>query len=315
MKQAVVNADDFGICTETNLAIEIGFRRGILTSASLMPNMPGFAHAVESVLPRCPGLGVGVHLVLTSGRPVADPATVPLLVDARGVLRRNFAGIFALTSGLSTTEALGQIETELAAQFERVRAARVDVDHVNSHQHVHMIPAVWRVVASLASRYGWPVGRLGSKHGGQFVGASRGASGLRGGVLRRVVLAACAVPTRRLTAEQPAPGVVVRHPDRVAAVLDQRGMAAQRLAECLAALPEGVTEIVTHPSLASMSTVASLAGGLSRADVMFLSSPGRRLEFEALKDPQIRSIVQQHGIELTSFGARVRPAQIAACCP
>ena len=68
-------------------------------------------------------------------------------------------------------------------------------------------------------------------------------------------------------------------------------------------MPEGITEIVTHPSLASLSTVATLADSLSREDLMFLSSPARRLELQALMDPDMRVVADRRGIRLTSFGA------------
>jgi predicted glycoside hydrolase/deacetylase ChbG (UPF0249 family) len=308
MRRAVINADDFGICSETNQAIGLGFARGVLTSASLMPNMPGFDHAVGTVIPQSPGLGVGIHLVLTSGRPVADPTDVPLLVDRRGLFRCSFVGILALTAGRRSADAIGQIERELTAQFEKLRGAGVAIDHVNSHQHVHMIPAVWRVVSRLASQHGSSVVRLGL---GPSPAQSRGA-GLSGNVVKRIVLAACAVPTRRMAPGPPAAGLVVRHPDRLAAALDRRGMDCEALTHCLQSLPDGVTEIVTHPSLASVSGVATLAGKLSREDMTFLSSRARRLELEALIDPLVRSTIPQHGIELASFGALSRPALAAA---
>jgi predicted glycoside hydrolase/deacetylase ChbG (UPF0249 family) len=305
MKQLVVNADDFGICAETNLAIEMASQRGILTSASLMPNGPAYEHAVQTILPRCQGLGVGVHLVLTTGRSVRTPAEVPLLVDESGRFRRHFAGLLALCAGPRAADARRQIELELAAQFERVTGAGVRIDHIDSHQHVHMIPSVWRIVAGIAAGTGRAVVRLAHPAGREHPGAGRG---LHGSLVKRLVLAACAGPTRRLAPELPADGLVVRHPDRMETAMDAAGMNRGHLERRLAALTEGVTEIVTHPSLASMSSVAPLAGNLSREDLMFLTAPGRRQEVEALMDPGMRALLAEHGITLTSFGAASAPA-------
>jgi predicted glycoside hydrolase/deacetylase ChbG (UPF0249 family) len=303
MKQVIVNADDFGICTETNLAIEFAYRRGILTSASLMPNMPGFDHAVGTVLPRNPGLGLGVHLVLTSGHSVADPRRIPLLVDTDGLFRRTFLGLLALTCGPRSVEVVDQIEHELDAQFEKVRSRRLALDHVNSHQHVHMIPTVWEIVVRLAARNGSPVVRLGNGACNDSVARPAVRSrALRGNILKRVVLTACGLPTRGLAPAHPVPGIVVRHPDNLATEMSRKGMDRRTLTARLASLPEGVTEIVTHPSLASTETVAMLARHVSREDLMFLSSPGRRLEFEALMDGGVRAMVSGRGITLASFG-------------
>jgi predicted glycoside hydrolase/deacetylase ChbG (UPF0249 family) len=312
VRRAVVNADDFGICPETNQAIELGFTHGILTSASLMPNMPGFDHAVRSVIPRAPGLGVGIHLVLTSGRCVADPAKVQLLVDARGMFRHSFLGILRLTTGPTAGRTCDQIERELTAQFERLRRAGVAIDHVNSHQHVHMIPAVWRIVARVAARCGYPVVRLGPPARDRRATRLFWTGRVTGHILKRIVLAACARPTRRFCAEHPAPGAILRHPDGLTAALDRHGMDRHALVRRLTRLPEGITEIVSHPSLASTSTTAALAGSLSREDALFLCAPARRRELEALMDPEVQSVIQQQRITLTSFGTFSRYARTVA---
>ena len=84
----------------------------------------------------------------------------------------------------------------------------------------------------------------------------------------------------------------------------KRGVLARKLAE----LPDGVTEIVTHPSLASTEAVAMLATHVSREDLMFLSSPARRWELDALIDPGVRATIADHGIALASFSALSRKA-------
>ena len=98
MRKVVITADDLGIALETNAAVEVAHREGILTSASLMANMPAFADAV-AIAHRNPQLGIGVHLVLTSGRPVLPPQRVPLLVDARGRFRHGYASLSRLLLG------------------------------------------------------------------------------------------------------------------------------------------------------------------------------------------------------------------------
>jgi hypothetical protein len=126
---------------------------------------------------------------------------------------------------------------------------------------------------------------------------------VKGDLLKRVVLAACARRTRLLTPKRACGGVVVRHPDRLEAAMGPRGMDSHTLAERLSKVSADVTEIVTHPSLASPASASTLAQTMSADDTRFLGLPARRLEFEALVDPQIRSLVGRQGIHLTSFGA------------
>lgn len=63
-KYCIVNGDDFGVCHGINQGILEAHLEGILTSASLMVNMPGAQDA--AIISRdVPRLSVGVHVVLT----------------------------------------------------------------------------------------------------------------------------------------------------------------------------------------------------------------------------------------------------------
>src|ERR1700734_1066609 len=70
----IINADDFGMSSAVNSAILSGVEQGLVTSTSIMANMPGFEEAVR--LEREHDLlrgRVGVHLNLTEGRPLTAP--------------------------------------------------------------------------------------------------------------------------------------------------------------------------------------------------------------------------------------------------
>src|SRR4051812_35977187 len=82
-RQLVVTADDFGISRGVNRGIVEAHRNGLVTSASLMPNLPSAEDALTRAT-TCPDLGLGLHLTLTAGRPLSPPDRVPTLVDADG---------------------------------------------------------------------------------------------------------------------------------------------------------------------------------------------------------------------------------------
>ncbi|HEX3890348.1 MAG TPA: ChbG/HpnK family deacetylase, partial [Verrucomicrobiae bacterium] len=46
-RRLIVNADDFGLSSSVNAAVIRAHRQGILTTASLMVNEPGFDEAVK----------------------------------------------------------------------------------------------------------------------------------------------------------------------------------------------------------------------------------------------------------------------------
>src|SRR5207249_4820593 len=88
------NADDLGWTDGVNRGIVEAFHHGIVTSASLLANGAAFALGVAAAR-SAPGLGIGVHLNLSDGSPVADRKTVRSLLNGDG----EFAGSLELTRG------------------------------------------------------------------------------------------------------------------------------------------------------------------------------------------------------------------------
>src|SRR5260370_17726545 len=79
-RNRIVNADDLGWTAGVNRGIAEAHRHGIVTSASLLANGQAFAEAVE-LAQDTSGLGVGVHLNLSDGPPVAPPGVAPSLLN------------------------------------------------------------------------------------------------------------------------------------------------------------------------------------------------------------------------------------------
>ncbi|HVV49507.1 MAG TPA: ChbG/HpnK family deacetylase [Polyangia bacterium] len=125
-------------------------REGIVTSTSLLGNAPDLP-AVKALLAGAPALGVGVHLVLCGGRPVAPPDSVRSLLGPDGAFHaRGQSFIAALVRG---RVAPAEIERELDAQVTRVREAGIAVDHLDTHHHLGFLPAVGRAVEAVARRH------------------------------------------------------------------------------------------------------------------------------------------------------------------
>lgn len=97
MNKLIINADDFGYCKGVNYGIIEAHTDGILTSTTMMANMPGFDHAVE-LHRQHPKLGIGVHLNLTTGSPVLKHLNT--IVDTEGNFRNQayYKGSFIIDS-------------------------------------------------------------------------------------------------------------------------------------------------------------------------------------------------------------------------
>ena len=73
MIKLIVNADDFGYSAQVNEAIVKAFADGLVSSTTLMPNMPGFDDAVALIRQgRIPADSTGVHLNLFEGEPLTE---------------------------------------------------------------------------------------------------------------------------------------------------------------------------------------------------------------------------------------------------
>lgn len=147
----IVNADDFGISEAVNRGIVEAHVRGIVTSTSIMATAPKFEHAVELARQR-PSLAVGVHLVLTEQRPLIGAAAAASLVRPDGTFELHLKQL--LKKRLRGLVAMSEVRSELDAQIRRVRSAGITINHLDGHQHVHVLPGISRVVAELAAAHG-----------------------------------------------------------------------------------------------------------------------------------------------------------------
>lgn len=157
MKQLIVNADDFGLHTHVNHGIYDGHKNGIITSTSLMPTGLAFEHAV-SIAHETPSLGIGIHLTLVGETTVLDASKIPSLVDKDGRLPVQYPQ-FLLHYGLGKIQAK-DVAKELFAQVKKVMNTGISVTHLDSHQHMHIVPGVIDIVIALAKEFKIPAIRI-----------------------------------------------------------------------------------------------------------------------------------------------------------
>jgi predicted glycoside hydrolase/deacetylase ChbG (UPF0249 family) len=143
----IVNADDFGRSAGVDDGIVRAYREGIVTSTTFMTNAPSTAYAA-SLARATPTLDLGVHLVLTYGRPLSDPALIPSLVREDGSFWRPSE---LLARPIDPSDAL----VEYRAQYARARElAGREPTHVDTHHWVHDHPALSWAVCELARATG-----------------------------------------------------------------------------------------------------------------------------------------------------------------
>jgi len=156
-KHLRINADDFGLCTGINKAVASLWQSGSLSSVSIMPTGNAFVSAVK-ILKNNPGIDLGIHLCLLETQPVQSADKIPSLINKRGWFENKFY-VFLMRYLLGRIKKT-QIAIELRAQIERVKANGLVITHLDSHQHVHMLPGIFSIVLGLAKEYKIPFIRL-----------------------------------------------------------------------------------------------------------------------------------------------------------
>ncbi len=142
MRRLIVNADDFGLTTGVNRAIIEAHTRGIVTSSTMMATGRAFADAAR-LAKGAPQLSVGCHVVLINGEPVLDPRQLPSITSAQSGSGRFRDGLksFAARALVGRIDP-EEIEAEARAQIGKLQSVGIDVSHVDTHKHTHILPAV-----------------------------------------------------------------------------------------------------------------------------------------------------------------------------
>lgn len=129
----IINADDLGIDSETNMAIERCIKKGLISSSTIMANMPGTDQAIE-IAKRYPDISFGVHLNCTEGRPLSEMGR-EFLTNSKGLFDRD---IVESSSYLSVKNRA--VYCEWCAQIAFLAHKGVRLSHVDSHHHLHTRP-------------------------------------------------------------------------------------------------------------------------------------------------------------------------------
>jgi chitin disaccharide deacetylase len=268
----IVNADDYALTTAVSQGILRAHREGILTSTSVLALAPGFAPSAPW-LRDTEGIGVGAHLAAVGeDPPLLSAREIPTLVDRRGRLPSSWRQLLArlVTRRLDPAD----VGREFGAQLDAIRGAGLEVDHLDTHQHVHLWPGIREAVVELAHRAGVPALRVTRSVARSPVGV----------VVRRL--------SNRLEGESVAEGLAF--PEQ-AAGLDEAGRldlpAVLAALDRLASSGARTAELSTHPGGHHDPDRSRYKWGYRWGD-----------ELDALCSAAVREAAARHGFRLGTYG-------------
>ncbi len=145
----ILNADDYGRTPEVSRGIRHAHLHGLVTTTTVMINIPTATSDVRVALAETPSLGLGVHLNLTYGTPTAPSDRVSSLIGEDGF----FLSRDHLLSKLDAVQ-IEHIEIEWRTQIDSFLQAGATLDHLDSHHHIGALSEkTWQIHLDLCQEY------------------------------------------------------------------------------------------------------------------------------------------------------------------
>ncbi len=155
MKWLIINADDLGSDEHRNKGIFRAIEAGIVKSVSILPNGPATKDAIryiKSVMEK--NISIGIHINLSEGTPITK-GLKSIVGENNSFLSKNSA--LKLFSNENDIEVKKEIEQEIDAQIRSITEAGINIDHMDGHHHIHIMPSVIDIAIKKANEYdiGW----------------------------------------------------------------------------------------------------------------------------------------------------------------
>lgn len=149
-------ADDYGMTEKSCGRIEECVKNGVLNRISIFPNTP-LSDIKERI--KYINASLSAHINLVEGKPVSPAENVSLITDKKGYFRYSFIGLLALSLSPERKELERQIYTEISAQLARwsTEIAPGKPLEIDSHQHTHMIPLIFKILMRVIKDKGYGV--------------------------------------------------------------------------------------------------------------------------------------------------------------
>ncbi|MBR4270880.1 MAG: carbohydrate deacetylase [Clostridia bacterium] len=144
----IINADDFGLSESVNKGIVECYKKGLISSTTMMMNTPYTEQAV-ALAKKNKISNIGIHLNLTYGHSILPKEEVQSLVDENGIFH------YVCMLGYHTQYV--DAKKELKAQIEKFLATGLKPTHLDHHHYFNEIPNILKAYLELAKEYNLPV--------------------------------------------------------------------------------------------------------------------------------------------------------------
>lgn len=145
--KAIIENDDFGLSYGFNRGISDSFQRGITQSTCLRVNSYAYQDACSKIRKNIKSIGRGVHVDLTHG-----PFLTKKIINSSGKYGFSFLEYF-FKFMLPSKKFIRLVKNEIEAQVAKAENDGIKIDHINGHDHVHMIPSIFKIFCEVAQKH------------------------------------------------------------------------------------------------------------------------------------------------------------------
>ncbi|MDP2929696.1 MAG: ChbG/HpnK family deacetylase [Candidatus Omnitrophota bacterium] len=266
VKYLIITADDLGLTESINEGISKAYNDGVVNSVSVIPSGEAFEDALKTI--KSLGLKeIGAHLSLTETRPV---------LNSSKFFKNHNQFFFDFL--LKKVDSRGVYE-ELRAQLGLLSDSGAKITHINSHEHIHIVPEILNIFIALAKEFNIPAIR--------YPRNDRPAKLFTANdVYRKIMLSYFSGRTKETFKDS---GLL--YTDSFLGLLDAGKLKKQLLMEMLNGLKNGVTELVCHPGFLSPEVLEG-----------YRWHRGCEEELLALTDNHVKKTIKNNEIQLITYG-------------
>ena len=150
----ILTCDDFGIHKDIDKSIIQLCKKKKVDAVSVICCGKSFSNSSKSLLKYRDDISIGIHATWVEEKSISKIKNISSLITKNNYFNHNFKSFYI--KWLFGLVSLKHLEIELENQILKMMRVFGRIDHLDSHQHIHMIPEIFKLCINMAEKYEIP---------------------------------------------------------------------------------------------------------------------------------------------------------------